>query len=319
MAFCSCGKDSTTSEKAISFGEVKTKTVTDDALQFSGSEFVVNGIMSGTPAFSGITETVFNKKTVSWSGSAWEYSEKQYWYNGRSYRFRAVHPASLAGEYTDDLMTSATLPISISETIGDQEDILISDMATADGSAHPTVNLTFHHLLCKVNVIVKKAEGDEDQFSINSVTLVGMKGDWKYSLIGSGNGSSWGASWSSSSSSRQLKYVSAVTGAVSTSEVHLFGAEGLLLVPEDLSNISLVVDYRVGHVLTKPDPGDSSTWTYDYKDRKKTFSIPSTPLWQSGKEITYTLTMAEPYNIMFGTPTVREWGEVRNTGTVVIK
>lgn len=307
-----------TDPMAISFSTVQTKAVDSNGM----SEFSVIGAYGSDVGFRSDNLPCFTNVPVSYNGSSWTYTNTQYWHGNNHYRFRAVHPASCGTpeNYSDDLHSNAYVKFTVNNNPANQTDLLITDLKKVDVGAltstpQGAVALNFKHMLCKINVNVKTVADPTDRFTITSMSLIGAGSEWTLMLISNNDGETWSPTWIRKAGAPSLSFASNVTGPVtSTTGVPCFGANGLLLVPEDNDNIKLRVAYSVEH-KTNVDP---ETWGAP-ANKTVDFTLPHTPVWEAGKEITYTLTMAESYNITFGSPTVQEWGEIKNTGTVIIK
>lgn len=294
-----------------------TKGVISNALRTSGSAFRIIGAHADSKSkFADGSIKCFDNQLVSWSGSEWTYDTPRYWVANSHYRFRAVHPAASATSelYTDDLNSSARLRFTVDSNPANQVDLLMTDLKSVDyiPSGSNVVDLLFKHLLCRVNVNIKTVADAVDRFTIESISIIGPGSEWTLDLTSTDGGDTWTPDWKRVPGSPNRQFASGVTGLItSTTGTSCFGS-GLLLVPESNSNAKLQVKYTIEH-----DNGGGS-WSTP-KPNTVEYAFPASPAWQAGKDYTYTLTMYEQYNITFGTPTVRDWGEVRNTGTIVIK
>lgn len=293
-----------------------TKGVTGNALQSAGSAFSIIGAHADDKAkFPENNIRCFENQSVAWDGS-WSYSPSRYWVDKSHYRFRAVHPASCATEdlYADDLHSEATLKFTVDSDPAKQVDILMTDLVTVDyvKPQSSTIDLVFKHLLCRVNVNIKTVDDAVDEFTIDQITLIGPGSEWTLESNSADNGDSWASEWKRVAGSPARQFSSNVTGKVTSTTGEACFGSGLLLVPESNSNAKLRVVYKVAH-------GDGAGGYGSPKPNTVEYAFPASPAWEAGKSYTYTLTMAEQYNIKFGVPTVRDWGEIRNTGTIVIK
>ena len=240
--------------QAIGFSILETKAgATADNIAASGSAFIVRGSASeGSTWASGTAATIFGGTTVTSNGTKWSYSPLKYWYPSHAYHFRAVWPASAFGTsgatYTDGLDGNASIT---GFTVGTNADVdlLLSDLVTAttDEAGVPTsgitsgkVKLTFGHILSKVNVSVAQPDATAD-LRINEVKISGMKGSGEYS--GTSTSGTWTLIGSALSHSKSFSTAQMLDG---TNFSPIWGTDGLFLIPQSLSGITLSVTFQEG-------------------------------------------------------------------------
>ncbi len=248
----------------------------------NGSAFIVRGsVCSGSTWSSSGASAVFDGVTVTSNGSAWTYSPLRYWYPSSAYRFRAVWPASAFGTSgatcTDGLDGNASIA---GFTVGTDADVdlLLSDLAavTTDGTGTPAstslesgkVKLTFGHILSKVNVSVAQPEASAD-LRITNVAISGMKGSGTFS--GTSASGTWSTSGSAVSRSKSFSTAQTLDGT----NFYSIWDEGLFLIPQSLSGITLSVTFQEGA------SGSPQTLTANL----------GTSSWQQGKSYEYKATL----------------------------
>lgn len=264
-------------QHAIGFGAVETKAgATKDNIAANGSAFIVRGSVStGSTWSSSTATTLFDGVTVTSNGSTWTYSPLQYWYESCAYRFRAVWPATAFGtgkaSYSDNLIDgNATI---YDFTADGATDLLLSDIAevTTNANAVPNstgqkVNLDFKHILSRIDVSLK-AEGEN--YYVTEVKIDG--------IYNSGDFSASSESWVPSGSSTSFTQEYSTSGTeISNSEFDAVWSDGVYLIPQSLTGVTLSVSFTVG------TGGDPITLTANL----------GTDSWLPGKNYKYQATIS---------------------------
>lgn len=266
---------------AIGFSALETKAgATAANIAANGSAFIVNGsLCQNAAAWSSSSDvSVFNNVVVTSNGSAWTYSPLQYWALSSKYHFRAAWPASAFGTsaatYTDGLEGNASIT---GFTVGANADVdmLLSDLVevSTDASSIPSstslssgkVKFTFGHLLSKVSVSVAQQDSGGG-LRIREVKISGMKASGSFS--GTSTTGTWTTSGEAVSRSKSFSTAQALDGT----NFYSVWSDGLYLIPQSLSGITLSVTFQEG---TSGEPQTltanlgSSSWlqgkSYEYK------------------------------------------------------
>lgn len=239
---------------------------------------------------TGATDSFY--RNVKWDGSAWSYTNTEYWIPGATYWFKAVYPT----------MENATVKIVDSKQavtitgydISNQDDILVAETeglkATPEDQAPTTgsvVSLQFKHILANVTI---KVLSELETLDVERIELrnIASKGDY--------NGN-----WNIANySSRDFGIDSDLTlnKAESDTDYTDISNGGFIVIPEQINGTQKL------YIKTS------------FKEYE--ISLPTTPRWDSGQKYSYTLTINQEY-IEFNEPKVDIWDEENATGSVVIK
>lgn len=232
------------------------------------------------------------KRNVKWDGSAWSYTNTEYWIPGATYWFKAVYPQGIAE--VDNNNTTQAVTIT-GYDISNQDDILVAKTeglkATPEDQAPTTgsvVSLQFKHLLANVTIKVLSELATPVDVERIELRNIASKGDY--------NGN-----WNIANySSRTLGIDSDITLNKAESETDYTDITkgGIIVVPEQINGTQKL------YIKTT------------FKEYE--ISFPTTPRWDSGQKYSYTLTINQEY-IEFNEPKVDIWDEENATGSVVIK
>ena len=177
---------------------------TDISYIFGGDAKTAAGVKDGTVC------TYTNNNNPSFYGSNWGYDDPRYWDKQANYQFVAYAPAltsnplryeyaatdSLVGAQgndfvaTDYILTGKNLQSTPSSdlknkgfNVNNQDlDLMTSGIKTQAGSNHDQVQLTFKHILAKINIMIGKAATlDEATVTIDSVAISSLKDKGSYS------------------------------------------------------------------------------------------------------------------------------------------
>lgn len=278
---------------------------------------VIARFSSGASFSSGNCQTAFNNDiAIEYNSTAgkWSYTPLRYWVPGCTYRFRALWPQDAVTSFTDDLATSAVISgFTASNIQASQTDLMLSDRVERTTPAVisddiSNVSLTFQHLLCNVNVKIKQYDDplNDDIFTVTSVSLTGMKNKGTYTLTNAS--ATTAGTWDVSAGSNMTctRNLSPAITPTKNAWSTIWGDNGLLLIPQDPTNVKLLIDYSVTH------NGNSTS-------KSVSLNLPATPSWQAGQKVMYQLTINQTYDIIIGTPEVEPWGTSPSTGTILIK
>ena len=171
---------------------------------FGGTAEATGGVKNGTVC------TYTNNNNASFYGSNWSYDDPRYWDKQSNYQFIAYAPAvesnPLRYEYaatgklvgaegndfvaTDYYLTGKNLQATPSNAsknkgfnVNNQDlDLMTSGLKEQVGSNHEQVQLTFKHILAKINIMIGKAATlDEATVTIDSVAILNLKDKGSYS------------------------------------------------------------------------------------------------------------------------------------------
>lgn len=269
---------------AISFSESITR-----ALKTSfevGDSFAVWGAMvDGAES----VEIFDGTEVTQVSAGNWTYSPERYWFDGWSYDFCALWPASVSGNTTYNIANKSVEIADFPTTQG--TDLLIAKRTgiTYD-PVNPTVALQFSHMMSQISIQGANAD-DGLEIKITNIRFVG-KAQASYD----------GTEWTQTGSAATLAQSSTSTELLQGTYKTLL--ENILVVPNAIdSDMRIIITYTVNGAM-KPN-------------RTIPLSAASLTSLEPGKKYIYKFTLDPAGNIIFERPTVDTWGSIYG-GTFVV-
>lgn len=281
--------DNPNTGNAIEFSSTTTRASIENDFP-DGSSFSVWGWYINS---KGDRNDVFKETTVTKNGTEWGYEGTQFWIKGNTYNFYAIYPVgagtvgqdgtikvenfdcSKTGEDAVDLMTAKKVDINYNETSSSK------------------VDLTFKHLLAKVNV-VGHSEGSDA--NIESISLLSVMSGGTYTKTESQG--TWILNNNSFSPSRADFILTSIP-------TDIFG--NLLLIPQSVDGIKITIRYSYPSII------DSDTEKPLVNEI--TYNLPNNYSWEAGKSYRYSFTLTGDY-IIFDVPQVNQWNEA--SGGIII-
>lgn len=291
-------------EGAISFSTPQTRAAIEDASKmesFSVWGWYRNTATGGTPI------SVFNNTIVTQS-SGWNYEGgTRYWIPGNTYNFYAVHPVGLNQVSCTDKGVLRIPDFDCSTA----SDLMIASKTnlSAENGAAQGVQLTFSHLLARIEVTAKRHNAAADIAGFNprviSAKVYGMykNADFEANINEVIDvTSAWTVKGEPTASDSPLADIPQPTDISSTQDTPLLD---ILLFPQLIQrDYYLEIIYSTdGGVSTKPAQKIQLT------------TLPITQ-WESGKRYHYSFTISADDRILFDKPTVTEWDEA--VGGIII-
>ena len=343
-ALVSCGKDNMPEDNPlqgdpIEFGKMTTRAEVNSASDIL--EFGVCGEMNlGEENTAGALEwsqILDNELVWQVDDSNWDYENKAYWVDKRTFFFLGVHPytAGITRSVSDIMegqtKTGSKITYTVPVTVPYAAD---SDVMTAQytenavkGSYPETVNLNFTHKLCKIDFKIKSDDANHT-YTIKEIGLNGVSRT--ASLLATknfGNDASYTESIETTTENRRVRRTGlSVTVEGTNSAVTILDKKdangdvvfdgGLLMVPQaivaDQTKLSIAYTY-----MQKDNNGNVT----DTRDLTLEVDIPNNNIknWESGKSYIYSLTLKVDDNIYISTPMVEPWGSPQSGGIVIIR
>lgn len=345
----SCNKSETTptlpEEGAeIKFENIATKAVSDiiDIEDFEVS-IAMTSSLSGADYITLLeNERVYRDDTRT----GWKYDHTRYWMDGLYYYFVASYSYDMTSSERKNIGAFQKMEADYgyrqvgyayevntdSETDGQNATI---DILTAYDYVHTyddwtvrNVNLIFRHILTKVNFKISQDLNRDgiNNYYIKRVKLSGVKNEGTY-VITPENGN-YIKGWNLNNESQSYyeksfdnfkltkQEVKDGETVISSNPLLVWGEDGLLLIPQKISTegqMQISVDYLHEYV---DEDTESDAVTVE---RNITANIPTSDLWESNKSITYTISIANPNQIIFNDPVVQSWGNAQTGGMIIIK
>lgn len=312
-------------QNTISFGTVDTRAGLSD-LKANG--FDVWATVSSIGSTDVSYQPILTKEPVTYSESeGWTYENEQMWIPNSIFHFFAAYPCNIGFEehtmtQSNVNYTAYTLDVA-ADGSSDTEDILVATQAT-DTSAQgfdpdAVVNLSFGHLLSKVNVKLRQNFDIDPDFNyyVTKITISGIKGNGTYMLMPYND--SWLSYWDYTDAANIVlekdfsdnPVLLRNEGAADPIVILQVWDESLMLIPQEFvgGNILVRVDYFYDVNLDDDDMG---------QPKFVEGFVPAGKL-ESGKSVNYTLAIANSSYITFEQPTIDPWGAPQAGGTIIIQ
>lgn len=268
--------------------------------------------------------------TYDTATSAWTYSPTRYWMNG-NYDFAAIYPAAITTGEGEAATTTKIAGTYAPATAGGtpvltvpnfdattQADLLVAfnngtDGTGINGATPPSVvNLNFKHALTKINLKISQ-NLDKDKTNEYKITKVRISGIKNIGSFTANDNSSFPYNWEISNTS-VISFEKTFDDPVllqnesnqGVAYLKVWGEDGMLLIPQEVEANALQILIEFDYVRGE----------YVYK-RFITDYIPEDKLWESGKAITYAISISQEDNITFLGPTIEPWSD-RQTGSTII-
>lgn len=240
--------------------------------------------------YDGDATNVFNGVTVQ--ALSWTYSGgTQYWIEGKTYQFYAVHPVTLPSSTTAVVATNGSITITdfdCSKTGKDAIDLMTAT-ATGKGSNPVPVALSFGHELSRVKFSIQT----EATVTLSNISLTGIAYKGTFSKEPNASGT-WTNLTIADETDTPFKTVDGGTLTESTGSIDLLGGD-LLLIPQDLTNAVFTM-----------------TWTYE-DGTKKTVDVPLPKAgqkeWKRGISYHYSAVIPEQSSDIELTVSVGDWND----------
>lgn len=232
---------------------------------------------------------VFDGVTVQ--APSWTYSGgTQYWIEGKTYQFYAVHPVTLPSGTTADVATNGTITVTgfdCSATGSGAVDLMTAT-ATGNGSNPTPVALSFGHELSRVKFSIQT----EATVTLSNISLTGIAYKGTFSKEPNASGT-----WTNLTTAEGETPFKTDDGGTldANATTDLLGGD-LLLIPQTLTETSVF----------------SMTWTYEDGTRKAV-NVPlpeaGRPEWKRGISYHYSAVIPEQSSDIKLTVSVGDWND----------
>ena len=277
-----------------------TKAFADDDNIKNKSFKVLGKYSDGTTFNTSSNTTVFENTEVTYVNGGWSYvtntEPSRSWEPGKTYRFRAIWPSIDGINLDNDFLPNL---YNVPQEISQQEDFLISDIIDRDSSSDTSpVRIQFKHALCRVNLKVTNMSDDGDTYKVTKVIISGIKAGGFFKDMDS--------TWDTSTTTSTLTFTKTLEANLNNKNDNQQYFVDLMLIPQNVSNISVSVEYIVTH------NGNNTN-----KNKPVRIYTSTVPSWKPSQIYSYNIGLSETYGIIFGTPTVEPWGDPKVVGTIV--
>ena len=330
VALVGCNRESVPvspqEQHAISFGTVDTRAgLTDLKNDGFGVWATVSSIGSTDVSY----QPILTEELVTYGSESkeWTYENEQMWIPNSIFHFFAAYPHDIGFEEYRVEVGGVWRNIYWMNVSADgsavTEDILVATQAT-DTSAQgfdpdDVVNLSFGHLLSKVNVKLRQNFDIDPDFNyyVTKITISGIKGNGTYMVMPYND--SWFTYWDFENATNIVlekdfsdnPVLLRNEGAADPVVILQVWDESLMLIPQEFvgGNILVRVDYFYDVNLDDDDMG---------QPKFVEGFVPAGKL-ESGKSVNYTLAIANSSFITFEQPTIDTWGAPQTGGTIIIQ
>ena len=298
---------------AIDFGELKTRAevvAPNDMLEFG-----VYGEMSSQEEASSYTDIFTNERVYRSDASVeWNYDNTRYWMDGRTYHFFAVYPY----ENSQHRVQKAVLEqgtakydgfqIAFTTPIAADTDLLTAfETVEAQAPNYTPVNLEFAHALSKI--VVKMAKNSANAANKVVVTSVSLSGVKKSGVYHCSRETAYTDHWVTEDEIMTISFDNKST-ELTTNGINIMD---LLLVPQEIAtnSIKLTIKYSFYYV--------NGAFAYE-NTLERVIPTDKIDEWEPATNYVYSVNLsAEANDIVFGTPTISEWGAAQSSGTIIIE
>ena len=231
----------------------------------------------------------------------WSYDGTRYWQDGHTYRFYALFPSNLPhASYAAD----GTLTIGSYNAKANDDDLMAASVENIAGSLHQPVAFQFQHLLARVSVIVRTAQGVKA--TVSGASLYGIHDTGNYNSASTAY-SGWtvtGEASSAANPSYSMGGAGSSTDINENNEAAIFA--DLLTLPQSVSGLTLHIGLTRQVGSGTPD------------DLTGEYNLGTTiTRWSAGQHYRYVMTV-EADAITFSNFTVDPWGETHTGGDINI-
>ncbi|MBT9899985.1 fimbrillin family protein [Bacteroides thetaiotaomicron] len=240
---------------------------------------------------TGLGEPYMNGVTYSGGQGKWTATGKYYWPTDKNVQFFGYSDGS---NFTAPATGYPTLSFTIGATFDVQKDLVVAALSSTKPENNASVQLSFKHILTKVNFSYKPEDGYT--YTISKMSIKGLQG---------GNATYTFAAdpidgeWLTESTDNSYNYPISV-GTTATNGYYALGAAGssLMLLPQSIAAnaVEILISYEV-----------SRTGGYTYKATDKVVKIPEST-WGIGQSIRYKLALPAGDGVIgVDTSTLPEW------------
>ena len=324
LVLASCTNDEVMnmpSSKAIGFDAFvgnTTKVVTP--LDLNG----LKGADGGFYVFGGyetVTD-VFENTKVTWKGNSenaggsWAYSPLNYWKVGESYKFAAYAPA-INVTPTFDYKTGALTFIGVESDMANQKDFIVAqikDPIIGLAESNQPISFTFRHALSMIKIKLTNGFREGVKVNVNNdfrISGINTKGNFITTFGSAGT-------WS------EVNTPAAFTdgGKLLEHNAEVYEPE-FIVIPQTVAADAVTVSFSVTLTDEKDQPVPVEGGTGDGKNVKSfTIKVPA-GAWANQNRYSYSLTIDGTLfgleTIVFGDPTIDEWGGYGDTPVEPVK
>lgn len=257
---------------------------------FTLSSFIVEA--NQNYATTGLGDPYMDGVTYSGGQGKWTATGKYYWPTDKNVQFFGYSDGS---NFTVPATGYPTLSFTIGTTSDVQKDLVVAALSSTKPEENASVQLSFKHILTKVNFSYKPEDGYT--YDITALSIKGLKGGAATYTFAADpvNGE-----WLTESTDNSYNYPISV-GTTATNGYYALGAAGssLMLLPQDIADdtVQILISYEV-----------SREGGYTYTATNKVVKVPAST-WGVGQSIRYKLSLPAGDGVIgVDTKELPEWG-----------
>lgn len=265
----------------------------DGFTSFTLSSFIVDAGQDYTT--KGLGDPYMDGIAYSGGQGNWTATGKYYWPTGKNVQFFGYSDGS---NFTAPATGYPTLSFTIGATSDVQKDLVVAALSSTKPAENASVQLSFKHILTKVNFSYKPEDGYT--YDITALSIKGLKGGAAtYTFAADPVKGKW--SGESTDSSYDYTYTPNVSDIATDDGYYAIGAAGssLILLPQDIAAdaVQILISYEV-----------SRAGGYTYTATNKAVKVPAST-WGVGQSIRYKLSLPAGDGIIgVDTKDLPEWG-----------
>ena len=232
---------------------------------------------------AGNYSTLINSQAVSYTNNIWKTSNDYYWSGiaNKTISFYAYYPSTISN-VSHTAGSAPTLLYTVPPDASNQIDIITAINPNVSGSAATSTPLTFNHIFAAIQFSVGSAGIGSGTISSISIGNVANSGTYTF-----------GSGWSNVTGSKTFTISRSKTITGTSGEDIYSGDYTLMMIPQDVNNITITVTYSNGGALTKTISGKweaGKVYKYNLSYQPRSFAY-------TGTVQTYTAPVTGTYKL----------------------
>ena len=311
--------------------DVASRSTLINGDNLTGHSFSVWGDMvSNDNVGSSAPIKIFDATEVSYSGSAWTYADKQYWYPGNTYSFVALCPSGLVEATYEN--SGLSFPYVYPESYDQVEDLIVATHSRKydAGKGLNTVDFRFSHIFSRLNFVATydNSSPANSGVTINSIALRGVGTASTFATrpqplassepVGTKTddaGVASGSLWSTPTATgtifefNDLDVTLDATAEHSRHEFFPVATDPLMVIPQTLtSDVEVVITYTPSNQAPKEVVSYLLHTAVASHDGR----------WLPGRSYTYSFKVGADEIIIFNTPEESGWNDSEGANFIII-
>ena len=230
------------------------------------------------------SNTFNNKDSLSFTNNIWQTTSSHYYWQGianKTISFDAYYPSTISN-VNHTAGSSPTLSYTVPDNVSDQIDIMTATNNNVSGNTNSSTPLTFNHIFAAIQFSVGSNGFGSGTISSISIGSVANSGTYTF-----------GGGWSNVTGSKTFTISRSKTITGTSGEDVYSGDYTLMMLPQDVNNITITVTYSNGGTLTKTISGKwdaGKVYKYNLSYQPRSFAY-------TGTVQTYTAPVTGTYKL----------------------